>query len=96
MLPPSYLIQTNRHQSTDAYLRWFAWTVAFPPRPLAPTLSSVATACQIQRFVMDGLFWTEPHFIAVAEPREPWVMALRQRVEEALKGAIVPLKVLVL
>lgn len=45
---------------------------------------------------MDGLFWPEPQFIAVARPREPWVMTLRQRVEEALEGAIVPLKVLIL
>lgn len=48
---------------------------------------------QIQRFVMDRLFWPEPQFMAVAGAQDPWVLGLRDRVEEALDAAIVPLRV---
>lgn len=48
---------------------------------------------QVQRFVMDRLFWPDPQFMSVAGPDEPWVVDLRGRAEGVLEAAIVPLRV---
>ncbi|CAM9640348.1 unnamed protein product, partial [Ectocarpus fasciculatus] len=56
------------------------------------TLARVAGIHQVQRFVMDRLFWPDPQFMSVAGPDEPWVVDLRGRAEEVLEAAIVPLR----